>query len=144
MTRSQKGNYRAKHPDGTQVDDSLRNAVSQTIVQGRIACNKALAISERLNVSPLEVGKAIDLQEGRIHACQLGLFGYGAKDKRVKKSTQVSATLETAIKKALVDNRLRCGDAWHIADALKLKRIEVSQACEAMQVKINKCQLGAF
>lgn len=144
MTRAHKGNYRAKHPESAQVADSLRDAVAQKLAQGPIACKTAFAIAQRLSLAPMEVGKAIDIQQGRIHACQLGLFGYGAKDNRLQNSKPVCGEMETAIQKAIADGRLRCLDAWSIADSCQLKRIEVARACEAMKVKIRQCQLGAF
>ena len=144
MTRAHKGHYRAKHPEGTQVSADLEKAVSQSLIKGRIACASAFTIAEKLNVPPNEVGKAIDLQEGRIHACQLGLFGYGAKDKRVQKAASVSSDLEAAIRQHLKEGRLACRHAWQIADDLKIQRIEVSQASETLQIRISQCQLGAF
>ncbi len=144
MTRSQKGHYRAKHPEGTQVDAGLRDEVGHGLENGRIACRQAFEIVQRLKVPPLEVGKAIDLQEGRIHACQLGLFGYGSGEKRVRKAAEVADDLAGAINADLTDGRLACRNAWQIAENFNVARMDISSACEAMGIKIGPCQLGAF
>jgi len=39
---------------------------------------------------------------------------------------------------------LSCAVSWEIADALQLTRMAVSEACEALKIKIKPCQLGAF
>ncbi len=144
MTGAQKGNYRAKHPEETKVSDALHQAVAHKITAGRISCQAALAIARRLKVAPLEVGKAIDLQEVRIEACQLGLFGYGAEKHGPQEARRILAGLEAAIRQALVHGRLSCVDAWSIADAHRVARIDVARTCETLRIKICQCQLGAF
>jgi hypothetical protein len=44
----------------------------------------------------------------------------------------------------LVDGRLPCAEAWRIADERNLKKMDVSSAVEALEIKIKPCQLGAF
>jgi hypothetical protein len=87
----------------------------------------------------------IDLMEKRINRCQLGLFGYGAdKGKTVNASLMVGEDLEAAIRKAMDGDRITCEAAWQVAEKLKLTKMDVSCACEALAIKICKCQLGAF
>jgi hypothetical protein len=52
--------------------------------------------------------------------------------------------LKENILAALKNNRLPCSAAWLIAKKLKLPRMKVSAACEALLIKIKPCQLGAF
>jgi hypothetical protein len=42
------------------------------------------------------------------------------------------------------DDRISCKSAWNVATRLNLAKIDVSNACEALGIKICKCQLGAF
>ena len=144
MSRRHAGNYRDKHPAGTTADPSVAEAVSNEIRDYKIACRTAFRIAERLSVSPRKVGIAIDLQQGRIMACQLGLFGYGKDNKRVAESRQVEEALQSAISAELVDGRLPCEKAWGIADRANLHRFEVADACESLGIRICRCQLGAF
>jgi hypothetical protein len=34
--------------------------------------------------------------------------------------------------------------AWMLADRLGMKRLELACACEALEIKVGECQLGAF
>ena len=145
MTHEQKGRFKDKHPPGTTVDPRIVPALKKVSEKLAITCEKAHAVAADLGVSPKEVGTAIDLQEGRIHKCQLGLFGYGNKGKTVKAAGSISPGVQTAIEKAQdLDRCLTCVEAWRIADGLSLPRLTVAGACEALGVKIVTCQLGAF
>ena len=143
MTHHDSGHFSAKHPDGTSVPPALRQAVQDRLVDNEITCHAAFAICEALHVTAREVGIAIDLQEGHIRKCQLGLFGY-PKGKAVKAAEKVEPELGAAIEAALVDGRLPCVEAWRTADALGIARLAVGNACEALKIKIKPCQLGAF
>jgi hypothetical protein len=91
-----------------------------------------------------KVGIAIDLAEIRIIKCQLGLFGYGSSKTAIKPSESVSKELQDAIKKALLKSRLPCVAAWRIAEKFNIPRMGVAAACEALNIKVKPCQLGAF
>jgi hypothetical protein len=56
----------------------------------------------------------------------------------------VTKNLETAIRTAMDGDRITCQAAWEVAKQMSLTKLEVSSACEAMEIKISKCQLGAF
>jgi hypothetical protein len=86
------------------------------------------------------------LLEYKIAKCQLGLFGYGqGPDKKaLKPKAPGDQKLEEAIRGALVDEKLSCLDAWQIADQFNVPKMSVSNACEALGIKIKPCQLGAF
>lgn len=145
MASRHSGNFSAKHPQGTKVDPSIMDRVAANIVKGCIACKTAHAIAAELNISPSQVGIAIDLQNGRIKACQLGLFGHGKGKKIVaQQATEVKTELESAIRNELLDGRLSCAAAWRIADGNGIARLEVGRACETLSIKINHCQIGAF
>ena len=145
MASQHSGNYRAKHPQDTKVDPTIMDRVAASILKGRISCKTAHAIAVELNVAPSQVGIAIDLQNGRIHACQLGLFGHGKGGKIVARNgAEIKAELEPSIRRGLIDGKLPCAAAWRIADTNGIVRLEVGRASESLGIKINQCQLGAF
>ena len=143
MTHEDAGHYRAKHPTA-KLDPKIAEAIKQKTEDGRITCSAAHKIAGELNVSPADVGVAIDLLETRLKKCQLGLFGYGAQKNAVKPAQRVSPELQEAIKGSLVNNRISCLSCWEIAERFGTAKIDVSAACEALQVRISSCQLGAF
>lgn len=145
MASQHSGDFSAKHPQGTKVDPAIMDRVAASIVNGSIACKTAHAVADKLNVAPSQVGIAIDLQNGRIKACQLGLFGYGKGKKIVaQEATEAKTELESAIRNELIDGKLPCVAAWHIADTNGIALLEIGRACEALGIKINQCQIGAF
>lgn len=147
MTHHEEGHYAAKHPAGTKPDAKLADAIDEALVNGKLACAAAVKISTSLGVSMADVGKTADLLEVRINKCIYGLFGRVDKDgnkKPVKPAESVSDEMKAAIKEKLADGRLSCADGWEIADRLGVARKSIAGICEALKVKINKCQLGAF
>ncbi|WP_319409812.1 hypothetical protein [uncultured Desulfosarcina sp.] len=144
MVHEDAGHYAAKHP-GANIDKAISDAIAAKEKEGRITCAAAHAIAKKQACSPQVVGMNIDLLEKRIRRCQLGLFGYGLKKKKaVKPAAMVTKTLRTAIRKAMDGDSITCQAAWTLAKEMSLTRLEVSSACEALKIKISKCQLGAF
>ena len=145
MPRQYKGHYSKKHPPGSQISSRLQNAIDAATINGRISCKQVHAIAEKLAISPGEAGKAADLQEAGLTECQLGLFSHsaGPYDHQTE-SMQIDASLRRSISDALTDGRLTCIDAWRIAGTLGLSRRNIGQACVMLQIKISRCQLGAF
>jgi hypothetical protein len=133
-----------KHPQGTVVAEHVQQAVLTHLSGQSIACTIAHHLAAVLSISPQVVGIAIDLQEGRIRGCQLGLFGYDPDSSAIQPADAVNPQLRAAIESALVDGRLPCSQAWRIADASDLPRKAVAAACEMLKIKISQCQLGAF
>jgi len=143
MAHQDAGRYAAKHPPGTSVAPSVEQAIREKLTENKIACRVAHEIAATLGISPHDVGVGIDLLEARISHCQLGLFGHGQKED-TPSSLPVDPDLRSAIEAALIDGRLRCVDAWRIADTRGIPRVRVAKACDAMNLKVTKCQLGAF
>jgi hypothetical protein len=144
MVHTDAGHYAAKHPDG-EIDTAIADAILKKEKAGSITCAAAFSISKQLDCPPLTVGKTIDLLEKRIRRCQLGLFGYGLKKKKmVKPAAMVTQNLKDAIRRAMDGDRLACLAAWELAGRMSLTKMELSSACEAMGIKIANCQLGAF
>jgi hypothetical protein len=144
MTRKEKGRYAKKHPSDRKIDQKVAEAVKGRISEDKISCAAAFGIVSDLGVSPLEVGFTIDVLEIPVTKCQLGLFGYDPEKKSIKPAVSVESTLEDAIRKALVNDRLPCAAAWDIAERFGLGKMDVTAACEALKVKISSCQLGTF
>jgi hypothetical protein len=144
MTRGHSGNFSAKHPADLKIETSIMNAVALKMKDGGMACKTAHAIASELGVPPAQVGVAMDLQNGRIRACQLGLFGHGQGKAVTVDGSAVPPELSAAIREGSIEGRLSCAVAWRLADGIGIRRLEIGQACETLGIKIHTCQLGAF
>ena len=144
MTHLDRGHYANKHPPDRSKDQRIVDALATVVSENAIPCAVAFKVATELNESTEEVGFTIDSLEYTITKCQLGLFGYGEEKKKVKPADSVSSTLEDAIKKAMINDRLPCAAAWNIAERLDLGKLSVASACETLGIKISPCQLGAF
>lgn len=144
MSSKSTGHFAAKHPAGIQIAPRISAAVREKLVNQTITCATAHKIAATLDVPPLQVGIAIDLQEGRLQKCQLGLFGYGEPKKVVQPAQQIDPEIQSRILGKVEDGRLACIDAWRIADGLNVPRMSVSSVCEVLNIQIKPCQLGAF
>lgn len=144
MTHEDAGKYGAKHPAGTTADPALAAAVQDRAEDGQITCTAAHEIAGALGVAPAEVGKAVDLLELRIIACQLGLFGYYPGRKIVEAAEVVVDDLRDRLGPFAAAGEIGCAEAWDIADTLGIERMSVAAACETLGIKIKRCQLGAF
>jgi hypothetical protein len=144
MTHNQAGNYKSKHPGDIKIDERISPELSKSVREGEVVCADAWRIATELGVPMSEIGVGMDLMEIRIKRCMLGLFGYPEGKVVIRPATAISPQLEADIQASLVNGRLPCKTAWDIADRLKISKLEVSSACEAMKIKIKPCQLGAF
>ena len=144
MTHKDRGHYAAKHPPDRSTDQKIVDVLTSAVSDNTIPCAVAFKVATELNASTEEVGFTIDSLEYTITKCQLGLFGYGPEQKKVKPADSVSSALEDAIRKALMDDRLPCAASWGIAETLGLGKLSVASACETLGIKISPCQLGAF
>lgn len=144
MTHEDAGHYAAKHPPGTELNPEIAAALKKQAREARISCAAAHKIARALQVEPSAVGVAIDLLEYRIKNCQLGLYGYTPAKKIVRPAETVSPDLAGSIRAEVDQGRIACRSCWQIAKDRNLPRMDVSAACEALAVKICRCQLGAF
>ena len=144
MTREDKGHFSKKHEKDQGIDSRIVEAIRDRTAENEIPCAVAFTIVDDLEVSPEDVGRAIDFVEKGIIKCQLGLFGYGPQKHIVKPAEEVDGDLEKAIRETVVEDRMSCRDAWDIAERLELRKMQVSSACETLGIKIKKCQLGTF
>ncbi len=143
MARKDKGHYSAKHP-GVKIESETAEKLKKKRVDGAMTCPLAFQAAVEMNQSPGQIGQALDILEIPISKCQLGLFGYTPVRRIVQAADAVAEELETAIRKALIEERLPCDAAFRIASEFKMAKIRVSGACEKLKIRISKCQLGAF
>ena len=148
MTHEDAGHYAEKHPRGAVVNPGLADEIKKKAADGEIACAQAQKISASFGLTMEDVGAAIDLLEIRLKRCQLGLFGYPkakfSEGRAVTPAKEVSSDLENDIRGRLVGGRLPCKAAWAIAAERGLTKMDVSAACEKLQIHVKPCQLGAF
>ena len=144
MTSENKGKYSSKHPAETLCDPVIAAAVKEKADDGRIECEAAHALAAVLGKVPSEIGKTVDLMEYRITKCQMGLFGYSPQKKIVKAPADISPELREQLRRSAAAGRISCVSCWDIAQRLGIKKIEVSAACELLDLRIKPCQLGAF
>ena len=146
MNRDEPEHYRAKHPTGTPHDPAIAAALAESAVDDRIACVEAHAVARRLGVAPSEVGDTADLVEIRIIHCQMGLFGYKPEKKIVKPAEEVAPELRDRLAAAVAagGGQVDCATLWQIAAESSLEKMAVAAACEALGIKIVRCQIGAF
>ena len=143
MTHEDAGHYAKKHK-GQQPDERAACILKKKSNQGKISCAAAHAAAKELGITPAEAGIQADLLELRLTKCSLGLFGYEPNWTILQKDLPVSEELNTAIDAVSKDGRITCAACWKIAERLKMKKTDISSACEKKGLKIKKCQLGAF
>jgi len=133
-----------KHRSGVKPDSKIKNAVLKHAPNSELPCAVAFEIAKELGVSPSEVGISADLINVKLIQCQLGLFGYKPKKKIVKPQAKINQDITDAVREQLVGGKLSCKSSWDIAARFKVSRMTISEVCEAMNIKIKACQLGAF
>ena len=125
-------------------DAEIQSKIIQRAKNGELPCAVAFDLVKQLGISPAEVGQYADRAKLRLVKCQLGLFGYQPEKRLVTPVDSVTPELETAIRNALVNDRLPCKSAWMLAEKFGVRKMAVSGACETLEIKIKPCQLGAF
>ena len=143
MARKDIGHYGSKHP-GASVKKEVAELLKKKRGDGAMTCPLAFKAAGELNLTPAEIGQALDILEIPLSKCQLGLFGYSPVSRIIQPAESVAEDLEAALRAALSDGRLPCAAAFQIAADFKLAKIRVSSACEKLKIKISTCQLGAF
>ena len=144
MTRDKGQKFSEKHGPAATVDSLIKEKIIEQAKGGKLPCAVAFKIGDELKTPPAEIGKTLDLMDFEIVKCQLGLFGYTPDKKIVKSELPENPALTDAIRVALVDEKLPCQVAWEIASKFQVAKMKVSNACEALNIKIKPCQLGAF
>ena len=144
MSNTNKAKFKHKHGADARPDPKIEAAILSHTDTGQIPCAVAFDIARDLDATPADVGVTIDLIDHRITKCQLGLFGYKPNKKIITPTEKINPEIAKAISGRARNGRLSCKAAWEIAAQFKVSKMNVSSTCEAMQVKIKPCQLGAF
>ena len=122
----------------------IRQEMAQRAKDKELPCAVAFELAAGLDVPPETIGALADEMGLRLVKCQLGLFGYSPEKKIVRPRKTVSEDLRQAISDSLKNGRLPCRKAFEIARNFHLTKMDVSGACETLEIKIKPCQLGAF
>lgn len=144
MTHYDAGHYAGKHPEGTVVHAEAARLIRESAADGTLTCARAHAIADSLGITPAQIGIAMDLCEVRLIRCQLGLFGHTPKNRIIQPAAAVSEELRDMLERMAPERRISCAAVWQAAHRLGISRREVAAACEARDIKIGPCQLGAF
>jgi hypothetical protein len=145
MTHEYEGRYREKHSSNIQPDSTLAKLIREKAEGERLACASAFTIAKETGAPAAEIGRTADLLEIKINKCQLGLFGYTGEKRNIAKPAEtVSAELEQALRAGVVDGRLPCKSGWEIAEQFGLSKMEITSACEKLNIRLGPCQLGTF
>jgi hypothetical protein len=138
-----------KIPAGRAVKPALADAIRARLKNGRLDCTAAFILAKENAIAPLAVGEAADSLGIHLSRCQLGLFGFPGKAKAWEspgwKEAEVPKGLEPAVRSALdPDGSLSCLAAWTTADRFGVGRTQVGHLTSRLNIKIKRCQLGAF
>lgn len=124
-------------------DKKIDIILKENSTDNSIPCQKAIDIARQLCLFPDILGLAMQSSDIKVTDCQMGLFGCGSAGKTVTPTETVPEELEGLIYEYLDGNyMLECQAAWEIASELKIKKTDVASACEKMNIKISRCQLG--
>lgn len=144
MSKGEDYNFSDKHDAAAKPNPEITNEIIKRSTTKEVTCAIAFEIVKDIQASPAEVGKTLDLVNYRLVKCQLGLFGYRPEKKIIKPQDTSNQDLKNAIRKAQDNGRIPCKSTWEIAARFNVGKMTVSSICEAMEIKIKPCQLGAF
>jgi len=130
------------------MTEETKAKIKSSVVNGQLPCTLAHVIAYELGVKPLQVGQAATEMEVAVSLCQLGCFGYGpkaeGKSKILRPTTKKDEKLMERLRLTVVEGSIPCIRLWQIAAEFGLERLAVSNAAEALGLKIGPCQLGCF
>lgn len=130
------------------MTEEIKAKIKSSLVDGQLPCTVAHVIAYELDAKPLQVGQAANEVEVEISLCQLGCFGYGpkaeGKSKILRPTTKKDAQLMEHLRSTAIEGSIPCLKLWQIAAEFGLERLAVSNAAEALGLKIKPCQLGCF
>ncbi len=126
----------------------IARAIKAVATGGRLPCPAAFEIAKDLAVTPEAVGDAADLMKIHLSRCQLGLFGYAAKQGYTVAGVtdlDVPEGLPEAIQEARNSAaNVSCADLWGLAATYAVPRMLVGYATNQLSIHVTTCRLGAF
>ena len=130
------------------MTEEIKAKIESSLVNGQLPCTVAHVIAYELGVKPLQVGQTASEMEVALSLCQLGCFGYGpkaeGKSKILRPAAKKDENIMERIRSTAVEGSIPCIRLWQIAAEFGLERLAVSNAAEALGLKIRPCQLGCF
>lgn len=128
-----------------EAEPELAEAVRVQAQEGRLPCAAAFALARRWRLPPRQVADFADGLGLRLGWCQLGLFSGSKKGDRPRlEAGEVASALRQAIEEELEEGCLPCPRAWAIARRLRLERLAVGRAADALGIRVSRCPLGCF
>jgi hypothetical protein len=128
--------------------EEIKAKIKSSLVNGQLPCTVAHVIAYELGVKPLQVGQTASEIEVALSLCQLGCFGYGpkaeGKSKILRPAAKKDENIMERLRSTAVEGSIPCLRLWQIAAEFGLERLAVSNAAEALGLKIRPCQLGCF
>jgi hypothetical protein len=128
--------------------EEIKAKIKSSLVNGQLPCTVAHVIAYELGVKPLQVGQIASEMEVALSLCQLGCFGYGpkaeGKSKILRPAAKKDENIMERLRSTAVEGSIPCIRLWQIAAEFGLERLAVSNAAEALGLKIRPCQLGCF
>jgi hypothetical protein len=128
--------------------EEIKAKIKSSLVNGQLPCTVAHVIAYELGVKPLQVGQTASEMEVALSLCQLGCFGYGpkaeGKSKILRPAAKKDENIMERLRSTAVEGSIACIRLWQIAAEFGLERLAVSNAAEALGLKIRPCQLGCF
>ncbi len=143
MGHQDKGHFKAKH-ENKRIEPTVAKSIEKLGIDNCLTCASAHRIAKQQNLTPTQIGVQTDLLEYRITECQMGLFGYPDKKKRIDPNINIPGNLDNAIDDKNKNGRISCLECWNIANNMKVKKLDIGSACEKKEIRIKPCQLGAF
>jgi len=128
--------------------EEIQTKIKSSLVNGQLPCTVAHVVAYELDVPPLQVGQTADRMGIAISLCQLGCFGYGpkaeGKSKILRPTTKKDEKLMERLHTMADKGKIPCIKLWQLAAEFNLERLAVSNAAEALGLKVGPCQLGCF
>jgi len=135
-------------PHHGSPDARIAKAIEARLSGGKLPCPAAFAIAKELEITPQAVGNAADLMNVHLSRCQLGFFGYPAKQGYAEANIAdlaVPEGLPEAIREARNSaGNVSCADLWELAAAYALPRMLVGYVTDQLGIHVTPCRLGAF
>ena len=147
MIRHHEGKYAAKHTIDIKPDEKIAGAITDQLQNGKLSCTAACAISAQQEVSLAAIGRNADLIEARITKCLLGFFGHrDASGEKLKPEPALSVpkAVEEAIAARGQNGVLTCKALWDVGRETNTSKKELGRICQTLNLKVVRCQLGAF
>jgi len=136
--------FKKEYDKETGAEETVSKEIKNRAKDKKLSCTAAFEIAKSLEIAPEKIGQTADILKISLSECRLGLFGYKPNKKIVKPQNTENSDLLDSIINLSRKKRLDCEAAWKIAKLFDMPKLTISNICEANEIKIRRCQLGAF